>query len=155
MVCRKLAVRSMLVVRFVGIKPLHPIGVRRSAYRGRLWEKCAYQGASLWSGVVSHRNGCTLAGVGFLQGTKTGRVMAVFDKSAFMVVRKTMGKVCAHIDTQKIGQGGCYPWVKSSALLLCVTKTIGIMIEVTIIIACLALCKKVYPYFETIFGKMK
>lgn len=29
------------------------------------------------------------------------------------------------------------------------------MIEVTIIIACLALCKKVYPYFETIFGKMK
>ena len=40
-------------------------------------------------------------GVGFPQGTKTGRAMAVFDKSAFKVVRKTLGKVCAHIDTQK------------------------------------------------------
>ena len=51
--------------------------------------------------VVSHGSRCALVGVGFPQGTKTGRAMAVFDKSAFKVVRKTLGKVCAHIDTQK------------------------------------------------------
>ena len=29
------------------------------------------------------------------------------------------------------------------------------MIEITIVIVLLALCKKVYPYFEAICGKMK
>lgn len=29
------------------------------------------------------------------------------------------------------------------------------MVEVTIIIGCLALCRKVYPYFVEIFGDMK
>ena len=48
-------------------------------------------------------------GVGFLQGTKTGRAMAVFDKSAFKVVRKTLGNVCALIDTQRIGKVDAIP----------------------------------------------
>ena len=29
------------------------------------------------------------------------------------------------------------------------------MIEITVIIACIALCKKAYPYFVEIFGEMK
>lgn len=94
MVCRKPAVHTMQVVRFAGFKPLHPIGVRRSAYRGRLWEKCAHTGASLWSGVVSHRNGYAVIGVGFLWGIKTGRAMAVSDKQLSQWYGKLWGR-CA------------------------------------------------------------
>ena len=61
MVCRKTANRSMRIVRLVGIKPLHSVGVRRYAVRGRLWEKCALSGASLWQGVVNQRYRCVYA----------------------------------------------------------------------------------------------
>ena len=50
MVCCKLAVRSMRVVRFARLKPLHPIGVRRYAVsRSSLGKMYPVQnGSSLW-----------------------------------------------------------------------------------------------------------